>query len=241
MRALVLKVWVGVAMGQRWHRGVLGSDAQTLCASSWSPPCREGRAAACALSGLKKIQQIWNPLSVLPVSHHITQKGSFYPASVASFHFSDALDYWKCLIHIYFCHLFLTTFFFFFKHLSCLKSSKTKRRYTWFILAPMASKTIYPDWTSLWKAVGKEKWHLSTLIKLLAQNQALWGSKYFPFPKVNFGLKYRKLVFVLRVKCFRTHQTSAQKRNFCSSWFDEIGAAKAFLPSSISTERMYLL
>lgn len=64
--------------------------------------------------------------------------------------------------------------------------------------------------------------------------------KYFPFPKVNFGLKYRKLVFVLRVKCFRTHQTSAQKRNFCSSWFDEIGAAKALLPSSTSTERMYL-
>lgn len=30
----------------------------------------------------------------------------------ASFHFSDALDYWRCLIHIYFCHLFLTTFFF---------------------------------------------------------------------------------------------------------------------------------
>lgn len=114
VRASILKVCVGVAMGQRWQRRALGRDAQTLCASLWSPPCREGRAAACALSGLRKIQQIRNPLPVLPVSRHITQKGSFYPASVASFHFSDALDYWRCLIHIYFCHLFLTTFFFFF-------------------------------------------------------------------------------------------------------------------------------
>lgn len=33
--------------------------------------------------------------------------------NLASFHFSNALDYWRCLIHIYFCHHSSPLFFFF--------------------------------------------------------------------------------------------------------------------------------
>jgi len=70
------------------------------------------------------------------------------------------------------------------------------------------------------------------------------GSKYFPFPKVNSGLMYRELHFVLRVKCFRTCKTSAEKINFCSTccaeMLGEIRAANTFLPPDLLRLCIYL-
>lgn len=50
-------------------------------------------------------------------------------------------------------------------------------------LASMTAKIMNRVWAHLWKRVGKEKRHLSPLIKLLAEYQSFMGVKVFSIPK----------------------------------------------------------
>lgn len=112
-------------MGQMWHHGAPRAAMPrysrhllraTPAAGLSSPPCWEGneRRAACCISVLRKIQQIKNPPSLLSVIHSTMQKCSLYLENgseiLLHFSFSDALDYWRYLIHTHFCHLYLMTY-----------------------------------------------------------------------------------------------------------------------------------
>lgn len=114
-------------MVQKWvRRGTVGSDAQILQASLQHHP--SSRTELPSLLGRQWESSLlllfWteedpankkSTISFVCDSPHHAQRlflSSKCEWNPASFHFSDALDYWRCLIHIYFCHLFLATFLF---------------------------------------------------------------------------------------------------------------------------------
>lgn len=125
VRAFQYVAWNGAEVGQMWHRGALQQWCTDVKAS---PQCHpSNRAELPPLLG-KQWKSSCFPLlcteedpankkfiiSFVCDSPHdaerlfLSTKSEWNPVT---FHFSDALDYWMCLVHISFCHLFLITLF----------------------------------------------------------------------------------------------------------------------------------
>lgn len=79
------------------------------------------------------------------------------------------------------------------------KVAKNTQGCTWFIPESimMDAKIMNRVWAHLWKRVGKEKLHLSLLIKLLAEYQSFMGVKVFSISKSEFWPELqRRLIWV---------------------------------------------
>lgn len=199
-----------VAPWAAMHRYYRHLCSTTPAAGLSSLPSWEGneREASCFFSGLRKIQQIRNPPSVLPVIHHIMHKSFFYLASVSEILLHFIFQMRLITGGAWFTFTFVTCSLqlFFFNKLglgAVWKVAKSTQGRTWFILGSMAAKTMYTIRASLWKRIGKEKWHLSTLIKPLARNQSFMGVKVFSISKSELWLEVQRAWFCLKGEMFQ--------------------------------------
>lgn len=67
----------------------------------------------------------------------------------------------------------------------------------------MAAKTMYTVQASLWKRMRKEKWHLSSQIKMLAEDQSFIGVEVFSISKTELQPEVQRAWFCFKGEKFQ--------------------------------------